>query len=70
LNEEGILVECGGTELFVALKGVDGKVGAEQHEDQQREDLEGETGDHDVIACVGGLVLVGLRRRDSSSRSL
>ena len=45
----------------MAPEGVDGKVRAEQHEDQQREDLEGETGDHDVVASVGGLILVRFR---------
>ena len=52
-------IERGVTHAVRAHDGPDGEVGAEEHEDQEGEDLEGETGDHDVVARFGVLVGVG-----------
>ena len=57
-DEHGVLVEGGGAEGAVAAERVDGEVGRDGDEDEQSEDLEGQAGDHDVVARLDGLVLV------------
>lgn len=52
-------IERGFAHAVRADNGPDGEVGAEEHEDQEGEDLEGKTGDHDVVARFGVLVGVG-----------
>lgn len=50
LDEKGVLVESGLAHGFVAFAGADCEVETEDYEYAQREDLERETGDHDVVS--------------------
>ena len=52
-------IERGVTHAVRAHDGPDGEVGAKEHEDQEGEDLESQTGDHDMVARFGVLVGVG-----------
>ncbi len=54
----------------MATESVQPKVGAEDHEDQEGEDLEGEPRNHYVIACGRRLVLVGFGGCESTSSGL
>lgn len=49
---------------------LESKVETEQHKDEKREDLEGESGHHDVIAIVGTFVLVARRAGHASADRL
>lgn len=49
--DQRVLVECGGAERFVATVGAETEIETEEHEDEECEDLRGQTGDHEVVAC-------------------
>ena len=57
-GDAGGLVEGGVAELLVAPPRVEGEVGRAEHEHEHGEDLEGQAGDHDVVAGLDGLVVV------------
>lgn len=55
-DEERVLIECGFANGFVATASTDGEVETEDYEDAEGEDLEGETGYHDVVPGCGAFV--------------
>ena len=54
-----VLVECCFAERFVAAACTDREVAAENHEDEEGEDLECKAGDHDVVSYFRGFMLMG-----------
>src|SRR3569833_630783 len=65
-----VLVEGGVAEAAVAQDGVDGEVERDGHEDDEGEDLEGEAGDHDVVARVARAAVVRGHRGHAAARGL
>ena len=58
LDVHGVLVEGAVAEGVEAAARAERKIEAQGHEDGEREDLEGEAGDHDVVAGDGGCATV------------
>ncbi len=69
-GEDGALVEGSLAHGVEALTRLDAEVDAEHHEDEEREDLESEAGDHDVVAGVRALALVRGGRGKAAAGSL
>ena len=70
LHKDRVLVEGVLTHGPVALVTPEREVHAENHKDEKRDDLDGQPGDHDVVASIGILARVRGRGGDSTTSSL
>ena len=70
LHKDRVLVEGVLTHGPVALVTPEREVHAENHKDEKRDDLDGQPGDHDVVASIGVLARVRGRGGDSTTSSL